>query len=120
MPKSYEVFVARAVLKELKKLGPSVASEIFRQIRKKLTSDPAQYGEALHGDLGGYLKLRVSGFRVVYRIEEERVWVLVLAVGKRNAGNVDNIYDWLSSDLLRERLRALLKEIKEGQDDDPE
>ena len=111
--KRYDVFVSESAQKELKKLGRSVAAEILRQVAKKLKTRPAEYGDPLHGKLVGYYKLRVSGFRVIYRIVEDRVWVLVLAVGKRTEGNVDNVYDWLTSDLLSERMESLIEKIEE-------
>lgn len=110
--KRFEIFIAAAARKELKKLGASVAQEILRQIDKKLSTEPAEYGEPLHADLAGYYKLRVSGFRVVYRIVEQEVKVLVLAAGKREEGNIDNIYDWLRKDLLDQRGTELLAEIE--------
>ncbi len=87
MKRRFSVFVAGAARKELKKLGRSVAAEILVHIDNKLTTRPEEYGEPLHGDLAGYRKLRVSGFRVV----ADRILVLVLAVGERNEGNVDNV-----------------------------
>lgn len=118
MTRRFSVFVAGAARKELKKLGRSVAAEILSHIDKKLTTRPEEYGEPLHGDLAGYRKLRVSGFRVVYRVVADRVLVLVLAVGKRNEGNVDNIYDRLAGSVLTERMEALIRmlEKKEGEE----
>lgn len=34
------------------------------------------------------IKLRGAGYRLVYRIEEERIVILVVAIGKRERGNV--------------------------------
>lgn len=109
--KRFSVYFAAAVRKELKKLGQSAAAEILAQIDKKLTTDPSSYGDPLHADLAGYFKLRVSGYRVVYKVIEDRIWVLVVAVGKRNEGNVDNIYDWLTGDLLSGRVDSLITEL---------
>ncbi|HEU0053559.1 MAG TPA: type II toxin-antitoxin system RelE/ParE family toxin [Longimicrobium sp.] len=120
MAKQYEVSFTRAALKELKKLGPSASSSIIAQIRKKLVVDPVAYGEELHGELKGFFKLRVSGYRVVYQVLQQRVIVVVLAVGKRNEGNVDNIYDWLSESLLKGRLDAWEREIGGAGDDERE
>lgn len=114
----YRIFVAEAAQKELKKLGPAAAREIVAQIEKKLGDDPRAFGRPLTGELGGYFRLRVSGYRIVYRVIDDKVWVIVLAAGKREEGNVDNIYDWLTGDLLAKRLEGLLRAIEEDQSDD--
>lgn len=71
------------------------------------------YGKPLSGALAGYYRMRVGGYRVVYTIVKNRVCVVVLAAGKRNEGNVDNIYAWLSGDLLATRLAPVLRKIEE-------
>ncbi|MBX6364490.1 MAG: type II toxin-antitoxin system RelE/ParE family toxin [Gemmatimonadetes bacterium] len=85
-PRRFQVAFAAEVRKDLKKLGKSAAQEILRQIAKKLTVDPIGHGDALYRDLGGYRKLRVGEHRVIYRVVEDRVLVIVLGVGKRAAG----------------------------------
>ena len=34
------------------------------------------------------IKLRGAGYRLVYRVEDERIVILVVAIGKRERGNV--------------------------------
>jgi mRNA interferase RelE/StbE len=109
----YRIYVAEAARKELRKLGSSAAREILSQIEKKLPQDPHAYGHVLSGELAGYYRLRVTGYRVVYRIIDEKVWVFVLAAGKRDEGNVDNIYDWLTGDRLARRLESILRQIED-------
>ena len=98
VPPAYTVAFAGEALKDLRKLGPSAATEILRQIKKKLTTRPTEYGDPLVRDLGGYYKLRVGEFRVVYRVIDTRVLVIVLAAGKRAEGD------------LMERLNAFCRE----------
>ncbi|HEU4882047.1 MAG TPA: type II toxin-antitoxin system RelE/ParE family toxin [Longimicrobium sp.] len=114
----YRIFVAEAAQKELKKLGPAAAKEIVTQIEKKLGDDPQAFGRPLTGELAGYFRLRVTGYRVVYKVIDDKVWVIVLAAGKRDEGNVDNIYDWLTGDLLTKRLEGLLRAIEADESDD--
>ena len=113
MSRSYRVFFAEAAQKELRKLGASAASEILPQIDKKLTSDPETYGKPLSGALSGYYRLRVGIYRVVYTIVKNRVCVVVLAAGKRNEGNVDNIYAWQTGGTLEARLAPVLRKIED-------
>jgi mRNA interferase RelE/StbE len=70
-----------------------------------LTHDPEQQGKPLTGELAGCRSLRAAGqrFRVVYRVERAQVLVLVLAVGRRKAGDRQDVYR-LAEKLMRLRL----------------
>lgn len=53
------------------------------------TGRTANPSDALHGMKDCYkIKLRGAGYRLVYRVEEERIVILVLAVGKRERSSV--------------------------------
>jgi len=56
---------------------------IFKDIRKKLSLAPKSYGKPLSGELKGYWRLRVKNYRVIYKIREETIEVLVIKVGIR-------------------------------------
>ena len=56
---------------------------ILRHIRKKLTVDPLNYGKPLTGELKGYWRLRAGDFRIIYKINQNDVEVLVVKVGIR-------------------------------------
>lgn len=68
---------------DLKRMDPSIQRQILQVLRKRLSLDPKGYGEPLHGGLAGLWKLRVGEYRVIYRIVEQRVEVLVLKIGIR-------------------------------------
>lgn len=59
-----------------------------------LVADPEKQGKALVGELAGYRSLRAMGqrFRVLYRVEKDRVVVLVVAAGLRKDGDKQDIY----------------------------
>jgi len=61
---------------------------ILKTIYKKLTVDPEQYGAPLRNELKGYWKLKISHYRIVYRIEKNIVRVLVMKVGMRRDDQV--------------------------------
>lgn len=65
----------------------SISSEnqrfIFQNIRKKLTLDPLNYGKSLTGELKGYWRLRAGDFRIIYKINQNDIEVLVVKVGIR-------------------------------------
>lgn len=56
---------------------------ILKDIRKKLSIDPKNYGKPLLGELKGYWRLRVKDYRVIYKIREDAVEVLIIKVGIR-------------------------------------
>lgn len=56
---------------------------ILKTINKKLSVDPEGYGEGLKHGLKGFWKLKISHYRVIYRIDKRMVQVLVLKAGLR-------------------------------------
>ena len=70
-----------------------------------LAQEPEKQGKPLTGELTGYRSLRAVGqrYRIIYRIEEGKVLVLVMALGIRKEGSGKDIY-MLAQKLLRLRL----------------
>ena len=72
--------------RELVKLDPQHSRRIlkFLQDRVAKLDDPRSIGEALHGSrLGEFWKYRVGDYRLICKIEDDRLVVLVLRVGHR-------------------------------------
>ena len=69
---------------------------------RRLEEEPAKQGAPLTRDLAGFRDLRAVGqrYRVLYRVEEVRQVVQVVAVGLRREGARDDIYE-LARRLLR-------------------
>jgi mRNA interferase RelE/StbE len=61
---------------------------------KRLTSEPEKQGKLLLGPLTGYRSLRAAGqrYRIVYKVEQARVIVIIVAVGLRKEGDKHDIY----------------------------
>lgn len=75
-------------LKELRKLDGAVRLQFLRKLQER-QSNPRVPGDALHGLKDCYkIKLRGAGYRLVYRVEDERIVILVLAIGKRERSSV--------------------------------
>ena len=68
---------------DFKKINKHDQSIILKTIYKKLSISPEKYGSPLRSGLKGYWKLKISHYRVVYRIEKNTIKVLVLKVGMR-------------------------------------
>ena len=83
---SYELEFLHSALKEWQKLGHTVREQIKKKLREYL-DNPKVQADALRDMPGHYnIKLRAPCYRLVYRVEDERVVVVVVAVGKRERG----------------------------------
>ncbi|NLT05537.1 MAG: type II toxin-antitoxin system RelE/ParE family toxin [Solirubrobacterales bacterium] len=83
MPR-YEIALAPAAARALRKLDPPVARRVARRL-DRLRHDPRPAdARLLHGDPPGLLRIRTGDWRVVYRVDDGRVTVLVVAIGHRS------------------------------------
>ena len=74
--------------REWDKLGASIREQFVRKLRERLP-DPHVPSARLHGLPDCYkIKLRAAGYRLVYRVYDDRVVVQVIAVGKRERNAV--------------------------------
>jgi mRNA interferase RelE/StbE len=72
--------------RELGKLDAQQAKRILKFLHERVAKldDPRSIGEALHGSrLGEFGKYRVGDYRLICKIEDDRLMVLVLRVGHR-------------------------------------
>ena len=71
--------------RELRKLDRTVAARILQTLEERIASldDPRALGSALTGDHAGYWRWRIGDYRVVARIEDARITILVVRVAHR-------------------------------------
>ncbi len=80
---TYSLEFLPSALKEWEKLGHTVREQLKKKLRERLELPKVQ-ADALRDMPNHYkIKLRAAGYRLVYRVEDERVVVVVVAVGKR-------------------------------------
>lgn len=81
----YHVEFSKSALRDLKKMDRHTAALVLGWIRKNLEGceDPRQHGKALSANLSGQWRYRVGDYRILAEIQEDRVMILVLAVGHR-------------------------------------
>jgi mRNA interferase RelE/StbE len=73
-----------AARKAFRKLGRPEADRITRTLRDiALMDDPRLRGHILTGDLGGLWRYRIGDWRVVARLEDQRLVILVVEIGHR-------------------------------------
>ena len=83
---AYSVELSEAADRELGKLDAQHRKRILKFLHERVAKldDPRSVGEALHGSqLGEFWKYRVGDCRLIAKIEDERLLVLVLRVGHR-------------------------------------
>lgn len=83
----YNIDFDERALKEWQKLGSDIREQ-FKKKLKKLQSSPHVESTRLQGDLSGCykIKLRASGYRLVYQVIDSEIVILVISVGKREEG----------------------------------
>lgn len=80
---SYKLKFLPSALKEWKKLDNSIQTQLKKKLRERLEK-PHVLSNKLRGFEAAYkIKLRASGYRLVYEVDDEEITVLVIAVGKR-------------------------------------
>lgn len=85
---TYELKFLPSALKEWRKLGATLQKQFKAKLAERLRG-PRVPKDALHGMTDHYkIKLRSAGYRLVYRVEDQNVTVLVVAVGKRERNEV--------------------------------
>jgi len=85
---SYKLTFIPTALKEWKKLDNSIQKQFKKKLSERLES-PHVPSSHLYGFENHYkIKLRVSGFRLVYEVIEQEVVVMVIAVGKRDKNTI--------------------------------
>ncbi len=81
---SYEIEFLESALKEWKGLDANTREQ-FRKKLMERCENPRVPSAQLRGSKDRYkIKLRSAGYRLVYAVEDERLVVLVIAIGKRD------------------------------------
>ena len=88
--KTYKLEYSKEALKDLKRLDSSVARVIYAWMKKNIegSENPRVHGKGLSSNRSGQWRYRIGNYRVICKIEDNRVLVLVLTIGHRS-----RIYD---------------------------
>ena len=84
--KCYALVYSKEALKDLKKLDNSVSRVIYAWLKKNIDgcSDPRIHGKGLTANRSGQWRYRVGNYRIICKIEDDKVIVLVLTIGHRS------------------------------------
>jgi mRNA interferase RelE/StbE len=81
---TYSLAFLPSALKEWEKLGDNVRTQFKKKLAERLEA-PHVAAARLSGMPDCYkIKLRAAGYRLVYRVDDAVVTVVVVAVGKRD------------------------------------
>lgn len=81
---SYELEFTKTALKKFDKLNPQIAEQFIRKL-EAILENPKIPKNKLRGSVDLYkVKLRSAGYRLVYKIIDDKVVVLVLDVDRRD------------------------------------
>jgi len=73
------------VQKVLKKLDKPIAKKILDYLKNRVAErgDPRTFGKELKGNLANLWRYRVENYRIICKIDDEEMIVLVLKIGHR-------------------------------------
>jgi len=83
---AWTIEFTETALRQLEKLDHQVAHRIRRFLAERISTleNPRSIGDALHGErFGEFWRYRVGDYRLITRIEDARIVILVLGVGRR-------------------------------------
>lgn len=85
----YQVEYLESVVEDdIPDLSTSAKKLIQKAIEERLMVDPIGFGKPLRYSLKGHRRLRVSDYRVVYRVESHNHTVVIIAIKHRK-----DVYD---------------------------
>lgn len=88
MSYKYRLKFLPSALKEWSKLDGSVQQQFKKKLKERLESPHVSESRLSGFDNHYKIKLRSSGFRLVYEVVDDEVCVLVIAIGKRENNEV--------------------------------
>jgi mRNA interferase RelE/StbE len=85
---SYKLKFLPSALKEWRKLDNTVQSQFKKKLKERLLSPHVPNNRLSNFENHYKIKLRTSGYRLVYEVIDKEISVLVIAVGKREKSSV--------------------------------
>jgi mRNA interferase RelE/StbE len=79
----YKVVYLDQVEDDLKKLDKPAVKKILTRIDTYLAQDPKGLGKSLKGEFQGYWRYRWGDYRVIYKISEREILIVVLRISHR-------------------------------------
>jgi mRNA interferase RelE/StbE len=79
----YSVEYTKTAAEQFKKMDRKIAALIITYIEENLVNceNPRQYGKALKGGLNDIWRYRVGEYRILAKIEDERLIIAIVEIG---------------------------------------
>ena len=106
----YRIKLTIVASENIKKLDKKTKNQIIKKI-ESLKEEPLLLGKPLKGPLQDFRVLRAAGqrYRIIYKVIESDIIVIVVAVGIRKEGDKKDIYQ-----LMMKYIKTGLLEDKKG------
>ncbi len=82
--KKWKLFWSKDALRDLRSISHSDSKLIKQKVTHYLLQDPVRIGKPLKHEHKGTYSYRVGLYRVLYSIDKENIFVLVVKIGKRD------------------------------------
>ena len=94
----YKLEITPLAIELLSKIKDKREQKGLKKRIEKLTSEPEKQGKVLSGKLKGYRSIRAKAqcYRIVYRVEQSKITVIIVDAGIRKEGARKNIYATLN------------------------
>ncbi|NBX04067.1 MAG: type II toxin-antitoxin system RelE/ParE family toxin [Alphaproteobacteria bacterium] len=81
----WQIIYDDSAKKQLLKLDRKAQADILRYMRERIATNesPRRFGKALHSDMKGLWRYRVYDYRIICKIKDERLIVLVVTIDHR-------------------------------------
>lgn len=92
---SWKIRLTLPARKQLNAIGDRRVRESISKRINGLEDEPEKQGKPLNDELVGYRSIRAVGqrYRIIYRIEEEQVIVVVVTIGMRKEKDKKDVYE---------------------------
>lgn len=70
--------------KQLRKLDKQISKRITKYLKTKLKENPRAHGKRLLGEFSDFWRYRIGDYRVIARIQENELLVLVIHIEHRS------------------------------------
>lgn len=81
---AWTIKFAEIAAKQLKKVNKKTAKQILKYLGERIASnDPRQFGKQLLHDKSSMWRYRIGKYRIICKIEDDELVVMVLRIGHR-------------------------------------
>ena len=79
----FEIFFHNDVHNDLKEIPKEYLIKIKEAINNKVKEKPEFYGIPLRGSLKPYRKFRIGDYRIVFKVEDNKIYILAILHRKK-------------------------------------